>query len=99
GNPNAGIAGTATPRRGSPSLALLPGINLLTWPGQDMSPSQALQGQAGSLKVVYEWDATAGKWKRYALNAPAFINNLPTLHQGSAYWFIATGASSIQVAD
>jgi len=63
-----------------------------------MSPSQALQGQSGSLKVVYEWDATAGKWRRYALNAPAFINNLPTLHQGSAYWFIASSAASIQVA-
>jgi hypothetical protein len=98
-NPNAGIAATATPRGGLPSLALVPGMNLLTWPGRDVSPSQALQGQAGSIKIVYQWDAVTGEWKRYATNVPSFVNNLPVLKQGSAYWFIATGASSIQVAD
>jgi hypothetical protein len=74
-------------------------MNLLTWPGQDVAPAQALSGQAGTVKSVYQWDADTGEWKRYASNVPAFVNNLPLLKQGMAYWFIASSPSSIQVTE
>ena len=49
--------------------------------------------------MVYEWDATTRMWKRYAPNVPAYVNNLSTLGQGKAYWFLTTGAASISYTE
>ncbi len=48
--------------------------------------------QGGSLKIVYEWDAASGEWKRYAPGLPSFVNNLSMMRTGHSYWFIAKAA-------
>ena len=63
-----------------------------------MSPSLALAGQ-GAIQIVYEWDPVAKQWKRYAPGVPPYVNNLTTLGQGKAYWFLTSGAASISYTD
>jgi hypothetical protein len=83
-----GAAATATPTPGSsPSLPLVPGANLFAWPGGDSPAAQAV-GSVPNLKVVYSYDPVTGNWSRYVPGAPAFLNNLLTLKQGAAYWFL-----------
>lgn len=82
---------TPTPPR---SLGLSPGANLLTWPNADAAPAQALRQMAG-LEVVYSWDAQSRTWKRYIPGAPSFVNNLATLKQGNAYWFLSEAPGAI----
>ena len=78
-----------------PSLPIVPGANLLAWPGTDMPVSIAVADQHGALRAVYTWDAFSGTWQRYIPGVPAFVNTLVTLHRGGAYWFIATASMSI----
>ncbi|MEX0782235.1 MAG: matrixin family metalloprotease [Dehalococcoidia bacterium] len=85
---------TTTPAGGPPTLALKPGANLLTWPGQTMGPSQALAGQT-AIEIVYQWDPVAKKWNRYAPDVPPWVSNLTTLDQGKAYWFLTSSAGLI----
>ena len=88
-------AATATPTPGSsPSLPLVPGANLFAWPGGDSPAAQAV-GSVPNLKVVYSYDPVTGNWSRFVPGAPAFLNNLLTLKQGAAYWFIATGTAQV----
>ena len=63
-----------------------------------MAPSQALLGQS-AVAVVYEWDAATKQWRRYAPNVPPYVNNLTTLTQGKAYWFLASGPALIAYPD
>jgi len=84
---------TKTPTPGN-SLPVLPGANLFAWPGNDAPPSAALAGVA-NLKVVYSYDPLTGDWKRYVPGAPGYLNNLPVLKKGNAYWFIATGSAQV----
>ncbi|MBK7124960.1 MAG: matrixin family metalloprotease [Dehalococcoidia bacterium] len=86
-------AASATPTPGS-SLPLLPGANLLAWPGGDAPIAQAVAG-VPNLKVVYAYDPVTRSWTRYIPGAPSVVNNLLTLKQGVAYWFIATGAAQV----
>lgn len=86
---------SATPTKpASPSLPIVPGANLLAWPGNDLPPAQALAG-VPNLKVVYAYDPVTGKWTRYLPGAPSFLNNLGLLKKGLSYWFIATGSTQI----
>lgn len=80
------------------SLPLQPGANLLTWPGEAMPVAEALKGTPG-VAAVYTWDATTGQWLRYIPGLPTFVNNLLTMEQGRAYWFVAKGAASLRLAD
>lgn len=85
---------TATGTAPAPSLPIVPGSNLLAWPGQALPPAIALAGQ-GNIKIVYSWDPKTGAWQRYGPGLPAFLNNLPLMQPGQAYWFIATGSSRL----
>ena len=76
----------------APNLPIVPGSNLLAWPGSDQSPAEALGNHGAALKIVYEWDAASGEWKRYAPGLPNFVNNLSMMRKGHAYWFIANAA-------
>jgi len=87
---------TPTPAGGPPSLPILPGANLLAWPGGDLPPSVALGPMVASIRIVYGYDAATGTWLRYAPGLPAYLNNMALLKKGQAYWFIAKGAGLIQ---
>lgn len=63
-----------------------------------MPVAEALKGTPG-VAAVYTWDATTGQWLRYIPGLPAFVNNLLTMEQGRAYWFVAKGAASLRLAD
>ncbi|HEY6509939.1 MAG TPA: matrixin family metalloprotease, partial [Vicinamibacterales bacterium] len=83
-----------TPGSAAPSLPIVPGANLLAWPGIDTPPAVAL-ANVPNLKIVYAWDPTTGKWSRFIPGAPGFVNNLSVLKKGGAYWFIATGSGQV----
>ncbi|KAA0240787.1 MAG: hypothetical protein DYG91_10035 [Chloroflexi bacterium CFX7] len=86
---------TSTPTN---SLPLQPGANLLTWPGSNAPVSEALKGTSG-VSAVYTWDAASGQWLRYIPGLPAFVNNLRTMEQGRAYWFVAKSTASLRIVD
>ncbi|MEO8538614.1 MAG: matrixin family metalloprotease [bacterium] len=88
-------AATATPTSGGgSSLPLVPGANLLAWPGSELPPAQAL-GNVPNLRIVYAWDPVTHKWSRYVPGAPNYLNSLQTMKKGVAYWFIATASGSV----
>lgn len=84
---------TATSNPGS-SLPLVPGANLVAWPGNDISPAQAL-ASVPNLRIVYAWDPVTKTWSRYVPGAPGYLSNIATLKKGAAYWFISTGAGTV----
>jgi hypothetical protein len=92
--------GTASPTtEPPPSLPILPGANLLSWPGGDLPPAAALGSQAAAIKIVYQWDPVTGTWQRFAPGLPSFLNNLPLLKKGQAYWFIANKSAQVPFAE
>jgi hypothetical protein len=93
--PAAAPSATATPAGAPPSLPILPGANLLAWPGGDVPPAQALGSLAATIRIVYGYDAATGTWVRYAPGLPAYLNNMAFLKKGQAYWFIAKGAAQV----
>lgn len=89
-------AATATPTAsgGGNSLPLVPGANLIAWPGNDVSPAQALAG-VPNLRIVYAWDPVSKNWTRYVPGAPGYVNNIASLKKGVSYWFISSGSGSV----
>ncbi|MCC7366523.1 MAG: matrixin family metalloprotease [Dehalococcoidia bacterium] len=77
---------TATPK---PTLPLMPGANLLAWPGASQPAAQAF-GQQPGLSVVYSWNPATQSWTRYIPGVPAYVSNLKTVETGQVYWFIAS---------
>ena len=78
-------------------MPLKPGANLVTWPGNDASPADALGGSAGNIAAVYAFDPTTRTWKRYAPGAPGYVNNLLTMKKGEAYWIIAKSQANLLI--
>lgn len=90
------VAATATPttRAGGGSLPIVPGANLIAWPGNEVPPAQALAG-VPNLRIVYAWDPVTRTWTRFVPNAPSYLNTILSLKKGVAYWFIATGSGDV----
>lgn len=86
-------APSATPTN---TLALQPGANLLSWPGNDAPAAEALKGTSG-IVVVYAWDPATGSWQRYAPGLPSFVNNLAKMEHGRAYWFVTKTSTSLPI--
>ncbi|MEP7215616.1 MAG: matrixin family metalloprotease [Anaerolineaceae bacterium] len=86
---------SGAPATAPPALPIVPGANLMAWPGADQASAKALGRHGASLRIVYEWDPATGEWKRYGPGLPSFINNLLTMRTGQAYWFIANAALQI----
>jgi Matrixin len=95
----AGSPPTSTPAVPAPdfgnTLALRTGANLMGWPGRTTPPGIALSGEAGSIEIVYGWDADTGTWQHWAPALPSFADTLQFLVQGQAYWFIASSAAQV----
>lgn len=90
------VAATATPTGsgGGNSLPLVPGANLIAWPGSDVSPAQAL-ASVPNLRIVYAWDPATRSWSRFVPGAPGYVSNIATLKKGVSYWFISSGSGSV----
>lgn len=86
---------TKTPAAPPPSLPIVPGANLLAWPGNNLPPAQALAGLEKQIQIVYSWDPVSGTWQRYGPALPWYLNTMQTMTKGNAYWFIATGSGRI----
>lgn len=91
--PSATVTASPTPQ---PALPIVPGANLLAWPGGSIPPGEALAGIAGSIRIVYEFDAASGQWKRYGPALPGYLNTIHQMRQGGVYWFIATGPATLR---
>jgi len=81
-----------------PTLPLRPGANLISWPNATMPPGQALAG-VQNVEVVYGWNASKKQWMRYFPGLPSYVNNMPLLEQGKAYWVIMKGSAAIEIED
>lgn len=83
---------TATPTPNPPgegpmlSLLLWPGFNLVTYAGAPAPPPDALASLAGSVTVVYTWDAASQTWLRFIPEAPSWVNTLERMEPGLAYF-------------
>ncbi len=98
-SPTATRTPAASPtRQAPPSLPLLPGANLLAWPGADAPPAIALAGQGTAIRMVYSWNASTRTWERYGPDLPAFLNNMALLRKGGAYWFLANTSAHLTFA-
>lgn len=95
-SPSPAASPTATPAGVPPSLPIVPGANLLAWPGGDLPPSVALGAMAGTIRIVYGYDTATRTWVRYAPGLPAYLNNMALLKKGQAYWFIAKGTGLVE---
>jgi uncharacterized protein YkwD len=78
------------------TLGLRPGANLVSWPGPDRPPADALRDPA--VEAVYSYNPYSGQWDRYIPGLPASLNTLPVLRQGQAYWMIARTGANLEVA-
>lgn len=88
-------APTQPPAPQGASVPVQPGANLISWPGATSAPSAALGGNAGIVEVIYGYDAATGTWKRFGPGLPSYLNNLPSMQQGTPYWVIAKQPGSI----
>ncbi len=68
---------------------LQPGHNLIGWNGDSVSPADALKGLDGDVRIIYGYDPGTGQWLRYAPGAPAYVNTLPLMETGKAYWVMS----------
>jgi hypothetical protein len=92
--PPAVTGGEATPS--VPVLAVLPGANLVAWPGGP-APVEEVFGNADGVVAVYLWDEAAGAWLKYFPGLPGYLSDLAMLEPGAAYWVIASNRSNIPV--
>lgn len=90
------IAG-GEPSASVPVLAILPGANLVAWPGGP-APVEEVFGNANGVVAVYLWDQAAGVWLKYFPGLPGYLNDLDMLEPGAAYWVIASDRSNIPVS-
>ncbi|MEO8541431.1 MAG: hypothetical protein ABI577_16935, partial [bacterium] len=93
------LVGPAAPAAAKPSaeaqdVPVLPhtaGWNLLTWGGEAMTPQQALSASNPStIEVIYVWDSSVGKWRRYGPSLPGYLNDLTTVKPGDVIWLSST---------
>ena len=85
------------PSASVPVLAVLPGANLVAWPGGP-TPVEEVFGNADGVVAVYLWDEAAGAWLKYFPGLPDYLSDLDVLEPGAAYWVIASDRSNIPVA-
>lgn len=84
------------PSASVPVLAVLPGANLVAWPGGP-APVEEVFGDAGGVAAVYLWDEATGAWRKYFPGLPGYLSDLEVLEPGAAYWVIARRPSNIRV--
>ncbi len=89
-------AGPGTAKTPS-SLPLARGANLVAWPSADAHPADALAGRADEISIVYQYDATTGRWLRYGPSLPEFLNNITMMHRGAPYWVIAKNTTDVPI--
>jgi hypothetical protein len=88
--PAANPTPTSTPIPLPPSLPILPGANLLAWPGQNSAPDEVLAGHGDVIKIVYSYNPDTRQWERYAPGLPSYVNSLTVLVPGKAYWWVSS---------
>lgn len=62
------------------------GHNLIGWNGNSTPPAEALDRLDGDVRIIYGYDPDTGQWLRYAPGAPGYVNTLPLVEEGNAYW-------------
>ena len=81
------------PRAAAPAVHLKAGVNMVSWPLDDMSPDTAFA--SANVSMVYGIDAATGEWTHYSPGLPSYVQTLDPLRHGTTYWVIASGAAEI----
>ena len=77
------------------SVPLSVGWNLVMWTGGDDFPViDAVESFAGSLEMLFTWDAAAQAFQSYGPSVPAFLNSADTLRFGDGVWMLMTEAAT-----
>ncbi len=77
-------------------LRVLPGSNLVTWPG-GLTPVEQAFGEAHGVRAVYRWDSETGRWSKYFPGLPGYLSDLQDLVPGAAYWVISASGGVLQI--
>ncbi|MCC7365876.1 MAG: CAP domain-containing protein [Dehalococcoidia bacterium] len=79
------------------TLALERGPNLVLWPGGETSPAEIAR-QAGSIEMMYAWDAATGRWLRYGPGLPWYVQTMGKVTTGDTLWIITGGAATLSLS-
>lgn len=77
-------------------LRMVPGSNLVTWPGGPTPVEQALS-EARGVRAVYRWDSETRSWSKYFPGLPGYLSDLEDLVPGAVYWIISADDGVLQV--
>jgi hypothetical protein len=88
--PPAPLAPAPSPVEAQAVLDLQPGVNLVTYAGEEMSVGLAMAPLGPRLTDVFRWDAEAGAWERWRPGEPsAFM-----MRRGEAYFLHMVAAAA-----
>ena len=74
---------------------LLAGWNLVMWSGPSGTPvAEAVRPIADALRSLHAWDADAQRFRTYAPDRPADLNDARTLDNGEAFWLLLDEAAA-----
>ena len=74
---------------------LLAGWNLVMWSGPSGTPvAEAVGPIADALRSLHAWDADAQRFRTYAPDRPADLNDARTLDNGEAFWLLLDEAAA-----
>ena len=75
--------------------ALLAGWNLVMWSGPSGTPvAEAVGPIADALRGLHAWDVDAQRFRTYAPDRPADLNDARTLDNGEAFWLLLDEAAA-----
>lgn len=89
-----GTAGDASPS--TVVVRVVPGANLVAWPGGPTPVEQAF-GDARGVRAVYRWDTETGSWSKYFPGLPGYLSDLEDVVPGAVYWIISAEAGVLHV--
>ena len=74
---------------------LLAGWNLVMWSGPSGTPvAEAVRPIADALRSLHAWDADGERFRTYAPDRPADLNDAGTLDNGEAFWLLLDEAAA-----
>lgn len=81
--------------RGASTLSLAAGVSSFTWQGPATPVEAVFAGVAGSVRGVYTYDLSRGRWLRWGPALYPALNTIGLLEPGTRYWVVARAPVTI----